>query len=1058
MFSKFFIDRPKFAAVLSVVIVMAGALSLQAIPVAQFPNITPPVIQVGASFPGASAEVLEKSVAVPIEEELNGIDDLIYMSSTSSNDGRVSISLTFAVGTDPDIAQVNVQNRIRLAEARLPEDVVRRGVSIDKQSTSVLLFIQFFSPDASYDELFISNYAQLNVHDRLQRINGVGTIQVYGEREYGMRIWLNPDRMASLGLTTTDVANAIREQNIQVAAGTVGQTPSESDQQFRYTIQTQGRLSDPDEFGRIIVRSNQDGSAVRISDIGRVELGAQTYSNFARLNGKPTVVYGVYLQPGGNALQVSEQIRAELAEAKKAFPKGLDWTIVYDTTRFVDASIRELLITLGIATLLVVAVVYVFLGDWRSTAIPLAAIPVSLIGALAAMHLLGYSLNTITLFGLILAVGIVVDDAIVVIENVQRWIGEGLKPREAAIKTMEEVTAPVIATTLVLLAVFVPVGFIPGLTGKLYEQFAVVMSVAVVLSTINALTLSPALAATIARDPGRRLLPLRLFERAFAGITRGYGAVVGSLVRRLALMLVLFGMIAAAGYDGFRKLPSAFFPVEDQGYFFVHIQLPEGSTLHRTEQVMKQVNDILNATPGIANTVQLGGFNLVSGASSANAALTAAVLEPWEKRPSEQYVTRIVGDVSGKLAAIPGALIFPIVPPSVRGLGRVGGFEFQLQDKTARPVQEFAGIVRAFVAKANQQPELRGVFTTFQANVPQIFAEVDRRKVRALGIPLTELYATMQTQLGSFYVNDFNSFGRVYRVLLQAERDYRDNPNDIQRFYVRSQAGRMVPLGTLVRLKPTLGPETVTRYNLLRAARINGGAAPCYSSCDAIAAMERVAAATLPPGMTFEWSGTSLQEIQAGSQTLVILLLALVFVYLFLVAQYESWTVPLAVMLAVPIAATGAVAALHAFGVFNNIYAQIGMVMLIGLASKNAILVVEFALNELKAGKSVIEAAVAAARLRFRAVIMTAISFVLGVVPLVYAVGAGAEGRQSLGTPVFGGMLAGAVIGTLFVPVFFVAVQRLSTRSRGQGGGARRDRDERSNDTASATLGQIAAP
>lgn len=1026
MISGFFIRRPKFALVISIFIVLAGVLSFNSVPVTQFPEITPPVVQVTANYPGASAEVLEAAVAVPLEQEINGVDRMLYLRSTSANNGRLTINVSFEVGTDPNIAQVNVQNRVALAESRLPEEVVRRGVSVRKQSTSILLFGQFFSPDGSRDELFISNYASINIRDQLLRVPDVGGIQLFGGRDYAMRVWLDPDRMTGLSLTTNDVANAIREQNIQVAAGQVGQAPSNPNQQFKYTIQTQGRLSTVDEFSDIIVRANTDGSVTRIDDFARLELGAENYDTWGRLNGAPTVVMAVYLQPGGNALEVSQAIRDVLAELEQSFPPGLAWTIVYDTTRFVEASVTELIKTLALAIALVVLVVYIFLGDWRSTIIPLATIPVSLIGTIAVMNLLGYSLNTITLFGLILAVGIVVDDAIVVIENVQRWLSQGLSGSEATLRAMREVTGPIIATTLVLLAVFLPVGFLPGLTGKLYEQFAVTMSVAVVLSSINALTLSPALAAGLARPAVNRWFALRWFENGFNRLNQAYNTAVSITVRRLALVSLLFIAIVSAAYAGFVRLPSAFFPVEDQGYFFVHIQLPEGAAPPRTARVMDQVNSLLQETPGVSDTVQIGGFNIVSSAISSNAGLTAVVLDPWEQRDHNQHVSNIVGGLYGKLAAIPEAVVFPIIPPSVRGLGNVGGFEFQLQDAAQRNVRDFAGILGAFVIAANQAPELQGVFSTFQADVPQIYADVDRRKARTLGVPLSEIYSNMQAQLGSLYVNDFNRFGRVYRVMLQAEQEYRDDPTDIFRFRARSNSGEMVPLGTLVTLEPTLGPDTVSRYNLLRAATINGNAAPGFSSGDAIQAMQRVAAESLPPGMSYEWGGVSLQEIQSSGQTIIILGLALLFVFLFLVAQYESWSAPIAVMLAVPIAAAGAVAALYTFQLYNNIYAQIGLVMLIGLASKNAILIVEFALHERRQGTSLQSAAIKAANLRFRAVMMTAISFILGVLPLVLATGAGAEGRNSLGTPVFGGMLAGAAIGTLLTPAFFVLVQKLA--------------------------------
>ncbi|MCG8359312.1 MAG: multidrug efflux RND transporter permease subunit [Kiloniellales bacterium] len=1028
MLSRFFIDRPKFALVLSILIVLAGLLSIVGMPIAQFPPITPPVVQIQASYPGANAEIVETTVTTPIEEEVNGVDDMIYMSSTSANNGSMSIRVTFEVGTDPDIAQVNVQNRVALAEPRLPEEVSRQGISVRKQSTNILMFIQLISPEESYDGVFLVNFARINLRDRLLRLPGVGEVELFGGAPYSMRIWLDADRMTSLGITTADVAAAVREQNIQVAAGQIGQMPIAEDQQFTYTLETKGRLIEVAEFEDIIVRANPDGSFVRIREIARVELGAQEYADFADLDGVPSAVLAIYQQPGANALETARQAAEVVAAAAERFPKDIEYAIVYDTTRFVRASILEVLQTLAIAVFLVIVVVYVFLQDWRSTLVPMATIPVSLIGAIAVLNALGFSINTITLFGLILAIGIVVDDAIVVIENVQRLIAEGRPAREATIESMRQVTGPIIATTLVLLAVFVPVAFLPGITGQLYQQFAVTLSAAVVLSSVNALTLSPALCAALLRArEGEPWFLLRGFNRVFDVVSGGYGRSVGVLVRRVAIVLLLFAGLMGLTYFGFVSLPTAFLPEEDQGYFFVDIRLPDGAALPRTEGVLAEVGEILSSAEGVDHVVLVGGFSLIAGANATNSGLAVAVLAPWPEREARGLTLEtILGGVQGRFFALQEANVFAFNPPAIPGLGSTGGFEFQLQDTVGRSPQDLAAAMRGLVFAANQRPELRGVFSTFQAEVPRIFVNIDRQKAKTLGVPLDQIFATLQTQLGSLYVNDFNKFGRVYQVRLQAEQRFRDDPEDIDHFYLRSAEGEVIPMETLVTTESRIGPETVSHYNLFRSALVNGSAAPGQSSGNAIAAMEAVAAETLPAGMTYEWTGASLQEILAGDLAPIIFSLAILFVYLFLVAQYESWSVPLAVIFSVPVAAFGAVVAQHAFGQNNDIYGQIGLVLLIALASKNAILIVEFAMQERAAGRGIREAAQTAARLRFRAVMMTAFSFILGVVPLVVASGAGAASRHSLGTPVFGGMIAAAVLGTLLVPVLYVAVQSLT--------------------------------
>jgi hydrophobic/amphiphilic exporter-1 (mainly G- bacteria), HAE1 family len=1040
MLSTFFVDRPKFAFVLSIVITLAGLISLGTLPIDQFPDITPPVVQVSTSYPGANAQVVEATVAQPLEEQVNGVENMIYLASTSGNDGTMNMQVTFEVGSDPDIAQVNVQNRVALAQPRLPEEVIRQGISVRKQSTNLLLVINLTSPGGSRDSLYLSNYATINLIDALSRVPGVGQATIFGARDYSMRMWLDADRMAGLGIDTRDVAQAIREQNVQVAAGQIGGAPSAADQQFQYTIRTQGRLADVAAFENIIVRARPDGSTVRVRDIARVELGARNYASFGLLDGKPSANIGIYQLPGSNALAVATRVQAEVDRLSQRFPTDLKASILYDTTRFVDESVRQVVTTLLEALALVVFVVFVFLQDWRMTVIPAIAIPVSLIGTFAALNALGFSINTITLFGLVLSIGIVVDDAIIVVENVQRKLTQGLAPREAAVAAMREVTGPIIATSLVLLAVFVPVGFIPGITGQLYQNFALTIAVAVLISTVNALTLSPALCATVLRPhSGRHGLLFRSFNRGFEAVLSRYTATVRVLVRRVAVVLVLFVVLVAATVWGFLRLPSAFLPEEDQGYFFVNVQLPPAAALTRTGEVMNEVGSILKETPGIRSVVAIGGFSFLTGTTASNSGVLFAVLDPWsERRAPEVRVQGILARVRPQLASIPEATAVAFNPPSIRGLGSTGGFDFQLQDPRGGDPQELASALGALVVAANQQPELRNVFSTFQADVPQIWVDIDRDKAKKQGVSLNDLFATLQTQLGSFYVNDFNKFGRVYRVIMQAGTEFRGEPDDILRLYVRNDRGEMVPLRTLASLSSTLGPETIRRFNLYRAAQVNGEAAPGRSSGEAIAAMQRVAADVLPEGMTYEWSGVTLQELQAGQKAPILFLLAILFAYLFLVAQYESWSIPLSVMLAVPLAALGAVVGLGIAGIANDIYAQIGMVLLIGLAAKNAILIVEFARVRHESGMDMREAAVGAANLRFRAIMMTAFSFILGVVPLLLATGAGAAGRQSLGTTVFSGMLAATIVGTLLVPVFYVAIQgaveRLTGRKRADAG------------------------
>ncbi len=1039
MFSSFFISRPKFAFVVSITIVITGLVAIVALPIAQYPELTPPQVNVSAFYPGADAETIADTVAGPLESKINGVEDMIYMSSNSANDGSYTLTVSFEVGSDEDINTVNVQNRVAQATSQLPEEVRRQGVTTTKQSTNMLMVVNLISPDKTFDSLYLNNYASINLTDSLARINGVGKAAILGIQDYSMRVWLNPDQLTSLGLTADDVNSAIREQNVQVAAGKIGASPAVPGTQFEYNLKTLGRLSSPEEFGNIIVRVGENGAVVRVRDVARVELGSKTYDSRGGFNGQPAVVLAIYQLPDANALDVADAVIDEMERLATSFPDDVEYHIAYDTTRFVRASIEEVVTTLLIAVLLVVLVVFLFIQDWRSTIIPSIAIPVSLIGTFGGLLALGYSLNMITLFGLILAIGIVVDDAIIVVENTQRHMASGLDPVAATRLAMKEITGAVVATTLVLLAVFVPLAFIPGLTGELYRQFSVTISIAVFISSINALTLSPALCASFLK-PGSGGLSqsgfFGRFNRGFDKTTLSYQRLISVLLKRSGRVMLLFLVMVVMMAYLFMRLPGGFVPQEDQGAFMIDIQLPQGASMERTERVMAKVEKLVAATPGVADYITVAGYSMIKQGVASNAGMVILVLDDWSERQTpELEEAYMVASLRGQLSAFTSANIFPFQVPSIPGLGTTGGFEYLLQSTTSASPQNMAGVMGGLVMAANQAPELNAVFSSFSASLPQIFLDIDREKAKVLGVPLTSIFSTLSSTMGSAYVNDFNRFGKTYQVMIQAEAENRNSIEDINNLYVESNTGAMVPLRTLLTSRTVLGPDVITRYNIYRSIVVNGSPAAGYSSGQSIEAMTRVSDETLPDGYTFAWTGQAYQELLAGDQTIYIFSLALIFVFLFLVAQYESWTIPVSVLMSVPLAILGAAFAQGLVGLQNDIYMQVGIVLLMGMATKNAILIVEFA-KELREQKklALIDAAIEAAHLRFRAVLMTAFSFILGVLPLVVATGAGAASRRSLGTAVFGGMVAAAIFVPLFVPVFFKVMQAMREKFHGTNG------------------------
>jgi HAE1 family hydrophobic/amphiphilic exporter-1 len=1040
MISKFFIERPVLANVLAIVLVLAGMVALFTLPISQYPNVVPPTVQVTTRYPGASAQTVVDTVALPIELQVNGVERMLYMQSTSASDGTYTLTVTFQIGTDMDFAQVLVQNRVSAALASLPQSVQAQGVVVQKKMTSILQIVTLTSPDNRFDSLFMSNYASINLVNELERVPGIGNVNVFGVGEYAMRVWLDPQKLYSFGLVPEDVVKVIKQQNQQVAAGQIGVPPAPASQDFQYTVDIQGRIDNPAQFSEIVVKAQteQGGRLVRLKDIGRVELGAQTYSQICRLNGKPAAGLAIYQLPDANALDVAKRVRAKMAELSHAFPQGLTYSIPFDTTAFVNASINEVYMTLAEAGVLVLVVILVFLQNFRATLVPATTVPVTIIGAFAAMAALGFTINLSTLFGIVLAIGIVVDDAIVIVEGVSRYIERGMSGHDAAVKAMNELFGPIIGITLVLMSVFIPASFVPGLTGQMFAQFALVIAATALISAVNAATLKPTQCSLWLRAPvplEQRNLFYRGFNQAYGRLERGYAAVIGWMVHRSRLMALIALVLAGLGAWGIARLPTAFIPNEDQGYVMIDVQLPDGASLERTQAALDAATKIALATPGVEYVTEIAGISVLdNSATLANAGVGYVILQPWGVRgkATGQDLRSIVGHLQSALATLPDGVGFVLVPPPIQGVGNAGGFALMVELRDGSfDYGKLLNITDTMVEEANSQSGLQHVVSSYRADVPQLRLLVDRTKAETLRVSVGEVFDTLTAYLGSSYVNQFNKFGLALQVYIQADSPYRLHPEDILKLHVRSQDGQMVPIGALAQIRPVVGPSLITLYNLYLAATIVGTPAPGFSSGEAMGLMQQIADRTLPPGAGTNWTAMSYQENVVGNQIYYVFGLAILLVYLCLAGQYESWIMPLAVIMAVPLSLLGPVIALTSLGLANNLYTQIGLMLLIALSAKNAILIVEVARERRQIdGEPILRAAVEAATTRFRPILMTSFAFILGVLPLVLATGAGANARISLGLAVFSGMIASTCLAVLFVPSFFAMLQHVEERSR----------------------------
>lgn len=1027
MFSSFFIKNPVFSAVVSIIIVLGGIVSMINLPIEQYPRVIPPQIIVSTSYPGASANTLAKTVAAPIEEQINGAKNMIYMNSVAEDSGRVNINVFFEVGTNADDAKIDVNNRVQAALSKLPEQVQRQGVNVRERSPSILQFVMLYSPSDMYDTTYLSNYALMNIVDDLKRVNGVGDAMIFGAKDYSIRVWIDPSKLAKYSLTTTDVINVIKEQNYQYSAGKIAAEPIKDKQMFTYTIQTPERMSDPEQFSNIIIRANEDGSSLLLKDVANIELGSSSYDMITKLNDAPAIPIGIFLQSGSNALETAKAVKKSLQEAKQYFPEGIEYKVPYDSTEFVEISIKEVAKTFIEAIVLVILIIFLFLQNWRATLIPILAVPVSIIGAFAGMYALGFSINLLTLFGLVLAIGIVVDDAIIVIENVERHMSEGMTPKEASFQAMKEVSSALIAIVLVLSAVFIPVAFMGGLTGEMYRQFAITIVISIAISGFVALTLTPSLCATILKDDHKKPQGFfKWFNELFEKATVGYSYLVKKTIRYSILSILLFGGLIFVSYDMFKSMKTGLVPQEDQGTIFVFSYNPGGASISRTNEFTTELNQIVMKDNNVKDIITLAGYDLTSSSQRTHAAATIVKLIPWDERKNpDQHANAILKRLSGQVLATSDGFSFGVLPPPIMGMSIAGGFEMYVQDRTGKDIQELENVVNQIIAKAGQRPELMGVRTTLAANIPQYKVDVNTQKAKAKGVSIADIYNTLNATLGSFYVNDFSLYGRTYKVNLQAKGEYRKSVDDLKLIFVRGNNNELLPVSSFVNIQKVVGADLIERFNLFQAAKVSGQPAMGYSSGDALRAIEEVANEVLPTGYTISWVGTAYQEKQISSSSTQAMIFGLVLLFLILAAQYGKWLLPISVILAVPFAMFGAILATLLRGLENDIYFQIGLLVLAGLAAKNAILIVEFALQKQKEGMALVEAALEAAKIRLRPIIMTSLAFTLGVIPLAISSGAGAASRHAIGTGVIGGMLAATFIAIVFIPLFYILISKL---------------------------------